>query len=90
MQKIIKKKFIYEKLNSKNAFDLTKAVCKFTEWGLTELKMRHENMKSQLKKLWLASALIKSFIHTGLLACINQNNRKVTFGFASSTPQTPF
>ncbi|EEW1603274.1 TPA: HNH endonuclease, partial [Escherichia coli] len=23
------------------------------EWGLAELKMRHEKMKTQLKKLWL-------------------------------------
>ncbi|QBF85034.1 DUF262 domain-containing protein [Leclercia adecarboxylata] len=49
----IKKKSVYEKLNSKSSFDLTKDVCKSEEWGLTELKMRHENMKSQLKKLWL-------------------------------------
>ncbi|EFN6906218.1 HNH endonuclease, partial [Escherichia coli] len=24
-----------------------------SEWGLAELKMRHEKMKTQLKKLWL-------------------------------------
>lgn len=49
----IKKKSIYEKLNSKSSFDLTKDVCKSAEWGLPELKRRHENMKSQLKQLWL-------------------------------------
>lgn len=49
----IKKKSIYEKLNSKSSFDLTNDVCKFAEWGQAELKVRHENMKSQLKKLWL-------------------------------------
>lgn len=49
----IKKKSIYEKLNSKSSFDLTKDVCKSAEWGLSELKIRHENMKSQLKQLWL-------------------------------------
>ncbi|MCN2123783.1 hypothetical protein MLV41_21910, partial [Escherichia coli] len=25
----------------------------YPEWGLAELKMRHEKMKTQLKKLWL-------------------------------------
>lgn len=49
----IKKKSIYEKLNSKSSFDLTKDVCKSDEWGMDDLKVRHENMKSQLKKLWL-------------------------------------
>ncbi|GLW39545.1 hypothetical protein Pcaca04_34810 [Pectobacterium carotovorum subsp. carotovorum] len=49
----VKKKSIYEKLNSKSSFDLTKDVCKSEEWSVTELKIRHENMKSQLKKLWL-------------------------------------
>lgn len=49
----IKKKSIYEKLNSKSSFDLTKDVCKSEEWGLNELKTRHENMKLQLKKLLL-------------------------------------
>lgn len=49
----IKKKSIYEKLNSKSSFDLTKDVCNSSEWGLAELKMRHEKMKTQLKKLWL-------------------------------------
>ncbi|MCL7089055.1 HNH endonuclease, partial [Escherichia coli] len=28
-------------------------VCNSSEWGLAELKMRHEKMKTQLKKLWL-------------------------------------
>ncbi|MGE2663822.1 hypothetical protein ACPSX3_21240, partial [Escherichia coli] len=32
---------------------LTKDVCNSSEWGLAELKMRHEKMKTQLKKLWL-------------------------------------
>jgi len=49
----IKKKAIYEKLNSKSSFDLTKDVCKSEEWGVPELKIRHETMKAQLKKLWL-------------------------------------
>ncbi len=49
----IKKKSIYEKLNSKSSFDLTKDVCNSSEWGLAELKMRHEKIKTQLKKLWL-------------------------------------
>ncbi|MBW2935570.1 hypothetical protein KX250_19565, partial [Escherichia coli] len=43
----------HEKLNSKSSFDLTKDVCNSSEWGLAELKMRHEKMKTQLKKLWL-------------------------------------
>lgn len=49
----IKKKSIYEKLNSKSSFDLTKDVCKSEQWSIVELRMRHESMKSQLKKLWL-------------------------------------
>ncbi|MBA0196099.1 DUF262 domain-containing protein [Pectobacterium brasiliense] len=49
----IKKKSIYEKLNSKSSFDLTKDVCKSEEWSGAELEIRHENMKYQLKKLWL-------------------------------------
>jgi uncharacterized protein with ParB-like and HNH nuclease domain len=49
----IKKKSIYEKLNSKSSFDLTKDVCKSEEWGIEDLKSRHEKMKSQLKDLWL-------------------------------------
>ncbi|MFH2740804.1 DUF262 domain-containing protein [Enterobacter hormaechei] len=49
----IKKKTIYEKLNSKSSFDLTKDVCKSECWGIDELKGRHEKMKLQLKELWL-------------------------------------
>ncbi|CZY41828.1 DUF262 domain-containing protein [Enterobacter hormaechei] len=49
----IKKKTIYEKLNSKSSFDLTKDVCKSECWGIEELKDRHEKMKLQLKELWL-------------------------------------
>jgi Uncharacterized conserved protein len=49
----IKKKAIYEKLNSKSSFDLTKDVCKSEQWSIVELRIRHESMKSQLKKLWL-------------------------------------
>jgi len=49
----IKKKSIYEKLNSKSSFDLTKDVCRSEEWGIEDLKARNEKMKSQLKKLWL-------------------------------------
>jgi len=49
----IKKKAIYEKLNSKSSFDLTKDVCKSANWGLSELQARHEYMKNQLKILWL-------------------------------------
>lgn len=49
----IKKKTIYEKLNSKSSFDLTKDVCKSECWGIEELQDRHEKMKLQLKKLWL-------------------------------------
>lgn len=49
----VKKKSIYEKLNSKSSFDLTKDVCNSEEWGMADLKIRHESMKSQLKKLWL-------------------------------------
>lgn len=49
----IKKKAIYEKLNSKSSFDLTKDVCKSEQWSIVELRNRHESMKSQLKKLWL-------------------------------------
>ncbi|WP_312604855.1 DUF262 domain-containing protein [Kosakonia cowanii] len=48
----IKKKSIYEKLNSKSSFDLTRDVCKSEEWGMNDIKLRHENMKAQLRKIW--------------------------------------
>ncbi|WNZ54955.1 DUF262 domain-containing HNH endonuclease family protein [Microbulbifer sp. MKSA007] len=49
----IKKKAIYEKLNSKSSFDITRDICKIDEWNLTTLKQRHENMKSELISLWV-------------------------------------
>lgn len=48
-----KKKSIYEKLNNKSSFDITKELCKLDDWNLAALMKRHEAMKSMLKKLWL-------------------------------------
>nr|WP_329884144.1 HNH endonuclease family protein [Xenorhabdus bovienii] len=48
-----KKKFIYEKLNNKSSFDLTRDVCKFKDWNVESLSQRHELLKNQLIDLWL-------------------------------------
>ncbi|ELB2228266.1 DUF262 domain-containing protein [Vibrio parahaemolyticus] len=47
-----KKKGVYEKLNNKSSFDLTKDICKANEWDLFALKERHEMMKNALIDLW--------------------------------------
>lgn len=47
-----KKKGVYEKLNNKSSFDLTKDICKAHEWDLSALKERHEMMKNALIDLW--------------------------------------
>lgn len=47
-----KKKGVYEKLNNKSSFDLTKDICKAHEWDLLALKERHEMMKNALIDLW--------------------------------------
>lgn len=48
-----KKKSVYEKLNSKSSFDITRDICLVEDWNIDSLKERHENLKSMLKKLWL-------------------------------------
>lgn len=47
-----RKKDIYEKLNNKSSFDLTKDICKVPEWDISALKERHENLKNSLINLW--------------------------------------
>ncbi|BDP35031.1 DUF262 domain-containing protein [Vibrio parahaemolyticus] len=48
-----KKKAIYEKLNNKSSFDLTRDICKVSEWDIFSLKERHELLKRSLVELWL-------------------------------------
>lgn len=48
-----KKKGIYEKLNNKSSFDLTRDICKVSEWDIYSLKERHEQLKCSLSDLWL-------------------------------------
>lgn len=48
-----KKKGIYEKLNSKTSFDITRDLCLMDEWDLSSLSQRHERLKTKLKELWL-------------------------------------
>lgn len=48
-----RKKSIYEKHNNKSSFDLTRDLCKFSEWDLNALKERHEKLKKDLQNLWL-------------------------------------
>ena len=47
-----KKKSIYEKLNNKSSFDLTRDLCKTYEWDLSSLIERHNIMKKQLIDMW--------------------------------------
>lgn len=47
-----KKKMIYEKLNNRSSFDITKDVCNYNEWDLDSLKDRHKKITTILKKLW--------------------------------------
>lgn len=48
-----RKKSIYEKLNNKSSFDITRDICKIDEWNLDNLINRHDEMKEGLKKLWM-------------------------------------
>ena len=48
-----KKKSIYEKLNCKSSFDITRDLCKTEDWNLQALIERHEILKRKLIKLWL-------------------------------------
>lgn len=47
-----KKKSIYDKLNNKSSFDLTRDLCKTIEWNVSTLTERHKAMKAQLIKMW--------------------------------------
>lgn len=49
----IKKKKIYEKLNNKSSFDITRDLCSLDEWNFEELVKRHDKMCESLEKLWL-------------------------------------
>lgn len=48
-----KKKSIYEKLNSKSSFDITRDLCKTKDWNRESLIERHESLKKRLVELWL-------------------------------------
>jgi uncharacterized protein with ParB-like and HNH nuclease domain len=48
-----RKKSIYEKLNNKSSFDITRDLCGIEEWDLPALMNRHNKMSSVLKSLWL-------------------------------------
>ncbi|HIF9396797.1 TPA: DUF262 domain-containing protein [Photobacterium damselae] len=47
-----KKKGIYEKLNNKSSFDLTRDICKESEWNPLTIEKRHESLKQSLITLW--------------------------------------
>lgn len=47
-----KKKSIYEKLNNKSSFDITRDLCKTADWDLPTLIERHNQMKDTLINLW--------------------------------------
>lgn len=48
-----KKKDAYEQANKKTPFDITKEVCGLSEWNMDKLQERHENLKREIKDLWL-------------------------------------
>ncbi|CAK1692868.1 DUF262 domain-containing protein [Vibrio crassostreae] len=48
-----KKKSIYEKLNNKSSFDLTREISKTLDWDIFALKERHEILKRSIIELWL-------------------------------------
>lgn len=48
-----RKKSIYEKLNNKSSFDITRDLCTTDEWNLPTLVERHNKMVSVLKSLWV-------------------------------------
>lgn len=48
-----KKKNIYDKLNNKSSFDLTREICTLSEWDIDALIHRHNTLKSVLAKIWL-------------------------------------
>jgi hypothetical protein len=48
-----KKKEIYKKHNNKVSFDITRDLCDLSEFNKDQLMIRHEKLKSTLKKLWL-------------------------------------
>lgn len=49
----IKKKKIYEKLNNKSSFDITRDLCHLNDWSFSELTERHNKMCKSLEKIWL-------------------------------------
>ena len=48
-----KKKEAYEKYNQKCPFEITKEICRLSEWNMYELQKRHEKLKSEIKDLWV-------------------------------------
>ncbi|SEH06887.1 DUF262 domain-containing protein [Candidatus Venteria ishoeyi] len=47
-----RKKKIYDKLNNKSSFDLTKDLCFIDNWDVEQLKMRQKQLTDRLVKLW--------------------------------------
>ncbi|NKB77957.1 MAG: DUF262 domain-containing protein [Gammaproteobacteria bacterium] len=47
-----KKKSVYEKLNERSSFDITRDLCQIEEWNIDQLTMRHERMKQELMRIW--------------------------------------
>jgi hypothetical protein len=48
-----KKKLVFEKLNDKVSFDITKDICSYSEWNVATLEDRHRRLANILKKIWL-------------------------------------
>lgn len=51
----VKKKQIYEKLNNRSSFDITRDVCVESDWNLESLKKRHNRLKLLIKDIWLVN-----------------------------------
>lgn len=49
----IKKKTIYEKLNNRSSFDITRDLCREDDWNLERLKTRHQRLKQLIEAVWL-------------------------------------
>jgi hypothetical protein len=52
-----KKKHVFQKLNDKVSFDITKDVCAYNHWNLENLEERHRRLSDVLKKLWLVNTV---------------------------------
>lgn len=48
----LKKKVVYEKLNNKTSFDITRDICRNNDWNILALKKRHNSLKNILASMW--------------------------------------